>query len=151
MVCVSRSPFHHKFQLPRIFREKPGTLPCIEREGVGIGVSPTLGCIMQSLESAICLCPLCTFPPPRPPPTATRIVTRLQTNIPPARSPVLTLCCTDRTALQSLMLSRAASISHRIWDWKEFKVIFDEQVRTSSRGGGYVEMRSEIKLRRRRR
>lgn len=33
------------------------------------------------------------------------------------------------------MLSRAASISHRIWDWKEFKVIFDEQVRTSSREG----------------
>lgn len=41
------------------------------------------------------------------------------------------------------MLSRVASISHRIWDWKEFKVIFDEQVRTSSRtsnGGVCIEI-----------
>lgn len=129
MVCVSRSPFHHKFQLPRIFRDVT-IASSVGDGGVGdVGVSPTLGCIMQSLESAICLRPhpaSAPFHPPplpgaRPPPTSTRIVTRLQTNIPPAYSPVLTLCCTDRTVLQPLMLSRVASISHRIWDWKEFK------------------------------
>lgn len=56
--------------------------------------------------------------------------------------------------MQPLMLSRAASISHRIWDWKEFKAIFDEQevedvVSRSSNGGGRgggEEYVSEIKL-----
>lgn len=104
----------------------PYVTPCIERRG---RCRRSLGCIMQSLESAICLVHLSTRrKPPSSPgyrlPLASWPGCKLTS--PPALLYSL-LQGSAFVSVQPLMLSRAASISHRIWDWKEFKAIFDEQ------------------------